>query len=265
MRSARATLLLALACSNDTPVRSFCESVCDWAVACAGTTRGLADPSGLTGQCLRATRAADPTCAQSEAGTVEEPTRSVVEACTAELDDLTDELSCAGFVGTFDEITTSTLPAQCAGVSPTAADAYREAQIAVAESGVELCERFVDTVCVEAEACILGYGTFPKEAIDAVGGTPADVCRLRMDAFTDQCVAEGWWQPAESFLEQNAAREAARQCVPETIALRDDDCDALIASPAGLPAVCGQALEPGDLTTIGEILVQLEADYAPYL
>jgi hypothetical protein len=265
MRSARATLLLALACSNDTPVRSFCESACDWAVACAGTTRGLADPAGLTAQCLNATRAADPTCAQAESGTVEEPARSIVEACTAELDDLTDELSCAGFVGTFDEITTSTLPAQCAGVSPTAADAYRAAQTAVAETGLELCERFEDTVCVEAEGCILGYGTFPKEAIEAVGGTPSEVCRERMDALTDRCVAEGWWQPAESFLEENPAREAARQCLPETIALRIEDCDALIASPVGLPGICAAALEPEDLTTIGEILVELEADYAPYL
>lgn len=261
----RDIVLIALctaACSGK-PARSYCEALCDWAVTCQSTTHGI-DPAALTETCLAATRGEDPTCEKAESGTLDGASRAFLEPCVNAIDKNADELSCAGFVGSFDDIKASVPPVECATQGGDYLSTYTQAQISTAETGEELCNRFTDTVCQQAEQCIFGESTaLPPGAVTGLGGTPYDLCVERVTtAFTSSCISAELWKEDEKFLDVNLAREAARACLPTISRM---DCDDLFAAPPVLAPECAGAFTSSeDLLTIGEILVDIAAEYASY-
>jgi uncharacterized Fe-S cluster protein YjdI len=253
--------LCTVACSGE-PVRSYCEALCDWAVACNATTRGV-DPVALTAQCLEATHAVDGSCATAEAGTLDPASKALLKPCVADIDENADELVCDGFVGSFEEIKTSAPPASCTAQAEDFLGTYNAAQLSTAETGEELCVRFAESLCMQSEACILGDATQWTDATQALGGTPFDVCVERMNqTFTASCISAELWQQDEKLLDVNLARESARECIPSLI---DTECDALFAAPPGLSPACATAFtSPDDLVAIGEVLLAIAEEFAAY-
>lgn len=251
-------VICAVGCAP-TPSRSYCQALCDWAVTCQSTVRGV-NPEALTQECLAAAKAIDPTCAAAEAGEIERAARDTLETCVAEIDGLADKLTCAAFVGTFDEIGAGAAPAACAAEGPDAAATFAAARGATTESGDDLCARFTDAICQQTEQCLLGAGTtIPSGATAAIGGMPYAVCMERMAlAFTAECFATDRWAQDDGFLTRNDEREAALACTPKLPRL---DCGYLLTVPPLFPEECAGAFTAEDAQAIGETLVGLADEW----
>jgi hypothetical protein len=255
--------LTILACKGE-PTRSYCEALCDWAVTCAEGERPV-DAAALTEECLAATRASDGSCEKAETGSIDPASRSLLKGCVTAIDDKAAAAECDGFTGGFEEIKIGAPPAECTTQAGDYLATYNEARDATQESGPELCQRFSENLCQKTADCILGdfQGEIPQEAIDALGGTPVELCVERLDAaFTSECSSSGLYDPEDAMLEANLARQGARGCIPS---LSSVACTDLFANPPQLSIECAAAFSsPDDLMSVGQALIGLSEDFAQY-
>ena len=256
-------LLAAFACSGE-PKRSYCESLCDWAVACHATERTI-DSEAMLASCLDATRASDASCEKAETGKIDPASAKLLEPCVKAIDENASAGTCEGFVGRLDDLKTATVPAECTTQADDAVATFDAARDATVETGEELCLRYTATFCSRSEECILGDfgGEIPSAATDALG-TPYDRCVQAMDAaFTDNCVGNDLYEAEDSLTDANLARQASRTCLAE---FDQVSCDALFSGDLENEAgsCAGSVSSPQDLAAIGGALLKLSQDYAEY-
>jgi hypothetical protein len=257
-------LLASFACSGE-PKRSYCESLCDWAVACHETERTV-DSAALLDQCLADTRASDASCEKAESGKMDPASAKLLEPCVKAIDANTEALECNGFVGSIEQLKVATVPAACATQSADAVATFDAARDATVETGEQLCNRYTTTFCERSADCILGdfQGEIPQEAIDAVGGTPFELCVQQLDqAFTNDCVANDLYAAEESLTDANLARQASRTCLTEFDAI---SCDQLFSGDLSneTGACAGSVSDPDDLVKIATALFELSEQFAEY-
>lgn len=254
-------LTLWIGCGGGEPARSYCEAVCDWAVGCQATERSV-DLDALREQCLTETRAADPSCAKAEAGTLDPVSAKALSGCTSAVDDLAGAQECAAFVGSIEEIKVGAPPSECLTQGEDAAATFEVARDSTTESGAELCQRYTTTYCERVDECVIGDfdGGLPQAAQDALG-SPYDLCVQRLDpVFTSACVADDLYAPEASLDDLNTARQGARECLRGIGAIA---CEDLLAG--NLPETCGASFTTTDqATAFGQALFQLAQDYAAY-
>ena len=217
---------------------SYCEALCDWAVPCAAAEREV-DEASLRQQCLDATHAIDSTCADAEAGDVNEADAAAINTCVDAIEEEAAAGECGPWTGSYDEVATATTPADCAGMGADAQEVFDAAQDGSAESNEELCTRMTHEYCVTLEECVLGEiydGEIPEDLIKALGGTPVELCESRLSGITDGCIADDLYAPEESRTDINTTRQAARECLD---ALGELSCSQLISGD--VPQVCSAA------------------------
>ena len=249
-------------CGGGEPTRSYCEAVCDWAVSCQETERTV-DAEAMSAECLAQSRAADPSCEKAESGKIDPATRKVLEGCVGAVDDAAAAGECDAFVGSVDEIKTGTAPGECVGMGADAVATFEAARDATTETGAQLCQRFTDTFCKRTEECIIGDlgSDIPQAAIDALGGTPYELCVQRLDpVFTTECTGTDLYVQEASVDDVNAPRQAARECLSQFASI---DCPAVLAGE--LPEFCaGSFTTTEQATAFGTALFELAGDFAEY-
>lgn len=252
-------LMITLACKGE-PVRSYCEALCDWAVSCTAEVRDI-DVQAETDACLEATRGVDPSCAKAEDGTIDPASKAALEPCVNAIDENAASGQCDVFSGGGIEDSVGGPPAECATQADSALDTFNEARDTVAGTGEEVCVRMADALCQKLSDCILGDTEPPQAAIDALHGTPVDLCRQALDpAFTNDCVTNGLYEPANP---RNPVREAALVCSTD---VANAQCSDLLQAPPDLGEECaGSFSSPDQLLEIGQALIKISDDYAPYL
>lgn len=255
-------LMITLACKGE-PVRSYCEALCDWAVSCTAEVRDI-DVQAETDACLEATRGVDPSCAKAEDGTIDPASKAALEPCVNAIDDAAAAGECDGFTGSIDELKTATVPASCATQGDDAVATFDDVRLSTQETGEELCGRFTETICQKATDCLLGDFELPQEAIDAVGGTPYEICVQRFDPLlTAECIAADRYKAEENLDDVNAARQSARECL---VAFEDVECNQLLATPPQLPPICAGSFTSNEqLESIVTALAGVYGDFEEYI
>lgn len=252
--------LLAGCGGTGEPQTSYCEAVCDWAVACHEGERDI-DRDASYQACLDATRASDDSCAKAEAGELNPAAAKLLEPCTNAVQAANDAGECSAFTGTIDEIKTATPPTECAGQGTDSVATFEAARNATKESGDALCQRFTDTTCARTDECILGdfSGQIPQEVIDAVGGTPYELCVERLAPVqTTPCQDEELYLAETNLDEVNPPRQAARECLDDFTSI---SCPDLFAGE--LTEVCvGSFSDPADLIAVAQVLLELSDEFA---
>jgi hypothetical protein len=222
---------------------SYCEALCDWAVACAAEEREV-DEAALRQQCLDATHAADSSCAEAEAGELSETDAIAVNTCVDAIEAEQAAGECGAWTGSYDELATSAMPADCAGLGAEAQDTFEAAQQGASESNDELCTRMTHEYCLTLEECLLGEiydGEIPQEVLDLLGGTPVQLCETRLDGITSGCIEDNLYAPEESRADLNTARQAARECLE---GLAEMSCSDLWSGD--VPKVCSAAFSSAE-------------------
>jgi hypothetical protein len=247
-------LLAACGIVKGEPQPSVCESLCDWASDCAAAERGE-DPATVRADCLAATEAADPSCADAGKGLNAAASKLLTE-CTDAIDAEAAAGSCDPWTGRIDDQKTATPPAACATQGEDITKTWSAAQQAVAEPNDALCDRFSTTFCDAVAACVEErLGPDFAAAVDAVGVAPADQCLSRIAFHTDSCVDDGLYAPEESLTDVNAARQTARECLLDFSTLT---CDELLSGT--MPPLCAGAVE--DPTAFAGAIGGVATEYA---
>lgn len=255
-------LLAALACKGE-PKRSYCEALCDWAVGCQAASRDIDEAAKLE-ECLASSRASDPSCESAETGKIDPASAKALEPCVNAIDDAAAAGECDGFTGSIDELKTATVPASCATQGDDAVATFDDVRLSTQETGEELCGRFTETICQKATDCLLGDFELPQEAIDAVGGTPYEICVQRFDPLlTAECIAADRYKAEENLDDVNAARQSARECL---VAFEDVECNQLLATPPQLPPICAGSFTSNEqLESIVTALAGVYGDFEEYI
>lgn len=253
--------LLSCKSGGDAP-RSYCEAVCDWAVACHATERTI-DEAARTQSCLDATRAADASCEEAESGSLDPASKELLDKCVQAVDDAAAAGECTPFVGSIDEIKAATAPEACATQGADAQGTFDAARNATQETGEELCQRFTETFCLKAEECILGdfAGQIPDEAIQALGGTPAELCVQRLDpVFTAECLSSDLYGAEQDITEANPPRQGARECLRDFSELA---CEDIFSGQ--MPETCAASFTTAEeALAFAQVLLTLSEDFAEY-
>ena len=130
------------------------------------------------------------------------------------------------------------------------------------ESAGELCDRMAESFCRQVETCIVGDagGEIPDEALNTLG-TPYERCISDMtSSFVADCQANGLYEPGESLIQPNTAREGALACLSD---LESRECGDLFGGE--LDPICGAAFTDTDsaLEFFGG-LTELASSYAEF-
>jgi len=256
-------LAIAVACKGE-PTRSYCESLCDWAVGCASAERSV-DAAELTQSCLDATEASDPGCAKAESGTLNPASAKLLQGCVTDVDAKASDSDCNGFTGSIEDQKVGAPPVSCASQGDNYIPTYNDARDATKETNEELCNRVTQTMCQRVNDCVeqdFG-GTIPQAVIDQVG-SPYDLCVQQLDSvITQKCITNDLYAPETSFDDVNIAREGARSCMKN---FSDVSCDSLISTTPTLDdATCATMFSsPDDLLQVGKALVDLSDQYSAY-
>jgi hypothetical protein len=255
-------LWVAIACKGE-PKRSYCEALCDWAVACNQEVRPDLDVEAETQECLDATRASDPSCAKAEDGTIDPASGKALDLCVTAIDEAAAAGECDAYNGSIEQVEAGAPPAECASQAGDYINTFHVGRDAAAESGAELCQRLTDTLCAKLSECILGDTEPPQEAVDALGGTPTELCVQRLEPiFTQDCISSGRYEPSEG-LEPNVARDSAIICAGSVATAQ---CTDLIAAPPNLSPECAASFTtPEQALQVGEALVDIAGDYEEFV
>ena len=241
---------------------SYCESVCDWAVACADDGTQSRSAEELMADCIAATEASASDCGGNEDGlSIDEA--AILNECTA------DQMAqaCAGLTGEEDDIVKGTPPvATCMIAYGQGSDAllgavddlpdsvtelndievyktYNVARNAVLSDGAEICERFEEQMCGYMTECLVEKGGIDVGA--EIEQTTTDACIDRMFGnVTDQCIAEGRYDSVIP-IDYNPARWGAEQCMDDwdETAAATSACDIFTSTPS---AKCALAFTSAD-------------------
>lgn len=236
------TLLASLSgCSSD-PAPSYCEAVCENAVACNEAERTL-DSETAMADCLAATEALDDNCAKATNGELNPATKKLSDTCVTSIQDQAGE--CDAFTGRIDAIKTGTTTADCLAYNTGAQDVFDAARDATAETGEDLCNRFPESFCALNASCLEEQlGDSLAGIAEQLGYTPYDRCLSQLEDQTNTCISEDDYALEESLTDANATRQGARECLAEFDAITCDDlfggnyeafdpgCAAAVADPA---------------------------------
>jgi len=257
---------------------SYCEAVCDWAVACAddGTQSRTADE--MMALCIEQTEAQDPGCGGAEDGLSIEQAAFLNE-CTA------DQLaqSCAGLTGDEEDIVKGTPPvATCMVAYGQGSDTlisavddlpgsvtelndiqvyktYNVARNAVLADGAEICERFEETMCGYMTECLVEKGGIDVGA-DIEQATTDACIESVFGGITDQCIAEGRYDSTIP-VDYNPARWGAEECMDDwdETAASTSACDVFTSTPSAKCALAFTSVDQAN--AILEGLVGFAGDY----
>lgn len=234
-------ILVSLMGCTATPQTSYCEATCDWAIACHSETREVGDET--LASCIDATHAASDQCQKSEDEGLDMATSKLLLTCTDAVADLQADLECGPFTGDLEERTTAAPPQACVSQGEDALPVFEAARGATEESSDELCDRMAESFCRQVETCIVGDagGEIPSEALDTLG-TPYERCISDMTAsFVNDCQTNGLYEPGESLIQPNTAREGALVCLED---LESRECGDLFGGE--LDPICGAAFTDTD-------------------
>jgi len=256
---------------------SYCEAVCDWAVACADGTSDLTADE-MMARCIEETEAADPGCGGAEDGIALEDA-ALLNECTADQ----KAQSCDGLIGSEAQVMGAHPPAlTCIAGYGGGSDAivsalsnlpdgavelmdvqvymtYNVARNAVMETGSEVCERFEESMCGYMYDCLEDKAGTGVDA--STQDTIIDACVDRVfGGITDTCISSGRY---DSFLpiDYNLARYSAMECMDDwdATASSGSACDIFTSTPA---AVCAGAFStPEQATQVIEAAVTFAVDY----
>ena len=241
-------------CSSE-PQTSYCEALCDWAVECHAADRDV-DAAALQAECIAATEASDPSCADAASGLGPADAKLTSE-CTDAIAAQQTAGECAAFTGRIDEQAQELAPAECVSQGTGAQDTFDAARDATAEGNDEMCERFADTFCQATDVCVRAeLGAEVDAIIEAVGYSPYESCRTKTDSNTQACLAEAQYAPGESITDPNAQREFARECLGDFDSVT---CDQLLGGQ--LSPTCAGALE--DPTAYTGALASVLTEFLP--
>lgn len=253
-------LLSALACKGDKEQRSYCQALCEWAVGCAAADRDI-DQAAEFEECLANTSASDPSCAAADEGSLNPVEAQALEPCVNAIDEAATNGECSVFTGTPAEVLSGTAPTECATQGADAVATFEAAQSSTVETNEEMCNRYAETFCQRAEECIIGDlgGDIPQAVIDAVGGTPFELCVQAMaPVFTNDCIAENLYAPEEGVTDINTARQAARTCMVQFSEVPCSD----LTNPDALPEECAASQSsPEDLVNMAGVIFDLAQQY----
>ncbi len=250
---------LAACGGSGEPLPSYCETVCEHAITCAETERPV-DAATLDAECLAATRAADPTCANAEDGSLNPIARETLEKCNAAIVEMSDAGECDDMTGRIDDLKVATAPGACAGTGSNVQEVYKAAQDAVSEDGPALCSRFTNDFCVIMEEKIVAdLGEIPAGVTDELG-TPTEHCITKLDFQTQSCISNDLYAEETSLDEANVARQGARECL-RTLDLAT--LEAVLSGDAdGAKECAGAFTSTEDLVTFGTALLEVGTDIA---
>mgnify|MGYP001208350095 CR=1 FL=1 len=236
------------------PQTSYCESLCDWAVACAEGESSLSTDEMMS-ECLSATRASDSRCADAEAGGMAVDESLILTECT----NAVERMDCSGLTGTEAQVGSGRPPevtciAAYGGMedvsgldlsSPEAViesfadistyETYNEARNAVMKTGDELCDDVSHGFCDSLVGCVTDTtGTEDGDAEDLL----MEQCLNAFDGFTSKCKEKGLYDQTLP-LDLNLTRFMAEDCVAGLA--EADACDV-----GSWPAECALAFTSVD-------------------
>lgn len=215
---------------------SYCEAVCTWAVECAASERDI-DTEAEMAECLAATQAADPSCADAENGDLSVTDGATLTECTDAIETASASGDCSAFTGNYASQEAGTPPAECATQGGTAAqDTFDAAQSTSVETNEEMCERFTSSFCEKLDECLQAkLGDAYSTAVEATGTDPVAMCEEKVAPQTNTCESDGLYNESEGT-DVNTARETARECLN---GMAEVSCDDLLAG--NIPATCAGA------------------------
>ncbi len=260
--SAALASTLLLSCSGN-PLEqgvqtSYCEAVCDWAVACASADRTV-DAAAERTSCLEAARAADPSCADAESGKIDIAHSEVLTGCTAAVQANIDSGNCEPFEAAFEQ-TPYPPPTECAAVDPDG-EILDDVRDATEETNEELCERLSASVCDATASCLestLGADAYAA-ATEALGVDASQMCQetAAISGQTQSCTDSALYEATDGAETPNTARAGARDCLEDLVSA---SCADLLSGK--LPATCAAAFTSTDeLASFGGALVDVATAY----
>ena len=206
------------------PQDSYCESLCDWAVSCAEGESSLSTED-MMADCLEATRATDPKCADAEAGDLAIDESLILTECT----NAVDAMDCSGLTGSETDVGSGRPPEtmciaayggleDASGIDfsdPTALadigayETYNEARNAVMKTGDELCDDVSQSICDALVGCA-------ADTVDAEGSEGEELlmeqCLTAFEGFVGECKSTGLYDQSLP-LDLNVTRWMADDCV----------------------------------------------------
>ncbi len=257
--------------------QSYCEAVCDWAVACVDGESSLTAEEAME-RCIAATEAEDPQCGGAEED-LDKDDVLLLNTCI----DKQKEQSCDALTGSEQAVMTGTPPvAQClvaygggsdaiVDVATSLPDAsavvelqdiqvyntYNNARNAVLETGAEVCIRFEETFCNYAIDCMESKTTDFGDIRDEVYGKCLDTV---MGNITDSCI-EGERYDSILPVDYNLARYSAEECMDswDDQAASEGACSLFTSTP---PTICAGAFSSAEqVETVITGVVSLAGDY----
>lgn len=206
------------------PATSYCESLCDWAVACAIEDRPDEDEAELNELCLDQTHVSDSACAGAENGSLSPDERVTLALCTNEVDATPN---CDAIIGDWSELGPADLldflpPIECMTTDPEGATVtYNEARDAVMESGDALCDRVEAGFCGLIADCLVDKGVPSDNRGDVV-----EQCgSIMFGSITSGCKSSNKYKA--DLLDVNIDREMAKKCVS---GLKDESACSIIST-----------------------------------
>jgi hypothetical protein len=236
------------------PQTSYCESLCDWAVDCAGDETSLSADEMMS-RCSDATHEVDEVCADAEAGTMEATDVLINNECVAKV----EVMSCDGLVGGKVDVIAGRPPeATCIGAYGVLAtgdpeDAYHTynaARNAVLVTGDELCQDVTVGLC----SGLIGCG---PELSDDLADEAMDRCMAAMSGFNDSCKTEGLYDQ-DLPIDYNINRGYAVSCVD---ALAESDSICSPSSWIDIASCAGAFVDPLSGTSLLDTLMGGASSY----
>ena len=228
------------ACTTE-PQTSYCEALCDQAVACAENERAVADT--LYTDCLTATESANENCAKQSDEGVNAAAAAALTECTDAIADAQAAEECGPFTGSIDELKLGTPAPECASQT-NAIETYEAARTSTTETGPQLCTRFTTDWCTRVEECVIDQvGEVSDATWTALGGTASELCLASsgVSDFQTACEGEDRYAAESSLDDINLGRQGARECLTELGAL---SCGEVLSEE--VPEVCAAAFTSTD-------------------
>ena len=251
-----------LAALEGGPQTSYCESLCDWAVACADGESSLTTEE-MASRCEEQTNATDSECAEAEKGNLGPDEILILNECTdavseMECDQLTSAagtpplVTCvAGYGGVSDASSLDfSDPASIADVGAYAT--FNAARNAVLSTGAEMCDDITQELCSSFVACSPDYDS---DAADELKEDAMDACLDSLSSFNSSCKSEGLYDQALP-IDFNPTRYAANKCI-ETLAGSESICEP--SSWTGIAECAGAFVSLDGVDLTGALLSGLDA------
>jgi len=200
----------------------------------------------------------DSSCADATSGEQNAAAAKALETCIEAVDEEAAAGECGAFTGTIDELKLGTAPTSCASQGQETFSAARDA---VTETNDQLCNRFYETFCDAAAECMIEQhlgGDLPDEVIEAMGGTPSELCLEQVSEQSQSCIDDTLYLPEEDLTDVNTARQGARACLSDFDSIT---CDQLLSGD--MPKICAASFtSTEDATSLASVIFDLATEMA---